>query len=417
MNKQTFLLYVLLITPLFSVTAEQTITIQKTAAEKITIALVLTDQATATTKLINTITHDLERSEQFTLVKQQQQNPILKERDMLQLATDGYSLALFISCNDIACTWRLYDTIGMTMIKGKQKELSGENNIYKDAHAIAEDMWLALVGAHASFSLSIAYIKRLGSLFQPRSYELWSMDSGGQQKSRIYSSYMTIVAPSWTIVHQQPHILFSEFTRFNVRIVAVDLTGHKRIVLDRDGTCVGVSFVPGTGDVVYARSGALWEYHYDSTTNHGSHSIIIKEHDVCASPVVIENGDVLYCCAGSIKCWSRAHKTITTLTTGYAVAPSYAALTKTLVYAKRVNGVMQIYMMDMNTKKHTKITNDPGDKIDPSISPCGNYVTFACQKGKKSRIALQHLYTSKRIWMTNADEYCYAPSWEPFELY
>lgn len=334
------------------------------------------------------------------------------EKEITQFFDQGYGLVLYLSrASDHAFEWRLYDASQAQMLKGKRYEKRG-SGVSGWARALAHDLWPVLTGSEGWFLTKIAHIRKKGSHYSRRSYTVCVTDYDGEHNVELVTSKRPLIAPSWTRDMRNPQLIFSECTSSNVRLMGVDMSGHKRIVLDRDGTNVGVSFAPFTDDVVYGHSGQIWSYWYDKQLKKGVHVLLINDSEVCASPVLLEGGDVIYCCGGKIKRYCAATKKSAVLTpSGYCVAPAYCERTQMLVYSKRVGQHMQLFVYDMRTKEHRQLTKDAGNKLDASWSPCGTYVVFCHENGATSRIALEQVRIGRRVYITPESLHCSGPVW------
>ena len=70
-----------------------------------------------------------------------------------------------------------------------------------------------------------------------------------------------------------------------------------------------------------------------------------------------------------------ASKELVRLTTdGYCVAPTYSAAAQKLAYSKMVNGIMQLFYYDLNTKHHHQLTFDKANKEECMWAP----MVFIC---------------------------------------
>ncbi len=369
--------------------------------------------------IVKVLKADLERSGQFSVTVQLLAYP-KTIGEVTALFKSGYSLALFINelKDSAGIEWRLYDATQVLMIKGKRSSKWG-NSAAEWAHHIAQNVWKELVGNRGPFISKIAYIKKVARNRAQTLYQLWVCDSDGAHHQLILSSNRIIVAPYWTNDSEHPGLLFSEFTLSNVGLRALDMQGNKRMVLDLEGTTVGISYVPNSSDIVYGRSGALWRYHFDLEHKKSIHSLIIKEKDACASPIVLAHGDIIYCSQGKIKYHHSDTKSTEILTPhGYCVGPAYSSQENALVYSKKVKGIMQLYMYSFITKEHVQLTHDKGDKTEACWSPCGNYIAFCWDQGITSYIATLHCRTKQCAILTGVKEHCSYPAWSPlFETF
>jgi len=82
-----------------------------------------------------------------------------------------------------------------------------------------------------------------------------------------------------------------------------------------------------------------------------------------------------------------------------------------LAYAKMIKGTMQVFLYNLKTKRHKQLTFDAGNKEECSWSPCGNYLLFAVEKGRESRLALLNLISNDRRFVTTDGSVCCYPVW------
>jgi Tol biopolymer transport system component len=356
---------------------------------------------------------DLERSGQFELVYKYTLLPTSKA-DIQELFKKGYALAFFINKAEEgkALEWRLYDTGQSLMVKGKKYYKTGSSTLGW-AHALAHEMWPELMGEPGPFATRLCYIKKVPNARHKWLNQVCTCDVRGELERVIFSTPRIIIAPCWGIDKERPYIVCSEFTQANVRLVAVTPQGKKHVLLDFDGTTVGVSFGSGA-DLVYGRSGGIWRYRYDSGLKKSIHSLLIKEKSACACPTLLSNGDVIYCSEGKIKRYdNKTGQREVVQGEGYSVGPTCHEKTGKIVYSRRVKGAMQLFIHDIKTGKSEQLTFDKGDKVDACYSPCGAWVAFCVEQRGKGSIVTLNIKTKKRYMLTREGDNCRYPAWSP----
>lgn len=364
--------------------------------------------------LITTLKSDVERSGQFKVTIESRDLPKSKQ-EIAELAQKGFTLACFANLDDATSSieWRLYDTPAAQMIKGKKSSKKSTSSL-DTAHMLSRDLWNELMGSDGPFASKICYIKKIRRSRHKSTSELCVCDYDGRHEKALFHSSRICIAPSWCLDQAHPFIVFSEFTDSNVRLVSVDLQGKRHVVLDHDGTMAGVSFSALSQDIVYGRSGGILLYHFDKTSNKGTHTLVIKEKDTCACPTLLGNGDIIYCCQGKIKKYSSSNEGREVIIgDGYCVGPSYHEKSAKLAYSRRMKGIMQLFVYDMNHKSSQQITFDKGDKIDSCWSPCGTWLAFCEETGAKSRIWAINVKTNKKYVISPEGAYCCCPAWSP----
>lgn len=361
--------------------------------------------------LVTTLKNDLEWSNQFTVTINNFACPSTK-KEVLSLFDAGYPLVLFLSQEKDTLIWRLYDATQALMVKGK-KYLKQQVPVHRLAHALAHDIWFELTGNKSPFLTKIAYIDNTLKK-NKKETTICLCDYSGADKEILLAPTTISIAPHWNNNIHEPLLLYSEFTAHNVRLMALDMHGNKRVVLDVDGTSVGLSYDPKSSDVVYCRSGELWHFHYDPIQKKSIHRLVIKEKEASASPTLRANGDIIYCSQGIIKYYHADTKHSEKLThEGYCVAPTFSEVNGLVAYSKRVKGTMQLFLYNLTSHQHEQITFDAVDKMDGSWSPCGQYIVFCYDNGKASRLATINIMTHVRYYITPASADCSYPAWSP----
>ncbi len=372
------------------------------------------------TELAKIIQDNFQRSGQFVVTVDIQEHPKTKS-EVKKIFSSGYSLVTFLNQadNNKSFEWRLYDAVEAHMVKGKKVPKSF--SLRSQANSLSDDLWYTLTHQPSSFSSKIAYTKKLTGAHRHQSSICFS-NADGSDSQIFIAAPGTYVGLYWHKDGGEPLLFCSEFTRFNVRLISFTPTAQKKIVLDLNGTCVGISLSDDTSKALYCRSGDIWLYAYDSAIKRGSHKCLIKNDGKNMSPILLPNNDIIFCSDSHklspkfrgphIYLYSPSTGTTKQLTKdGFCVGPAYCPRTQKLAYSKRVNGTMQIYLYDMKTDKHIQLTTDKGDKLDCCWSPCGTYLAFCHQQNRTSRIATMHAVLKKRFYITPENQYCSCPAW------
>ena len=366
---------------------------------------------------------NLQRSDQFRVVIRACELPTTTVA--LKKGLDkNYPLTLFLSQADDTIEWRLYDVHDGAIIKGKRCKKRG-SLLHGYADNLADELWPVLTKQPSSFTSKIAYVKRKGASGKKPSSVVCIAHSDGTHEQELIKTPGTYVSLYWHQDKEHPCLFCSEFTRFNVRFISVGLNGSKRVVLNVEGTCVGISVAHKKNKAVYCRSGNIWHYGYDPKEKKSLHSVLIANEGKNVSPTLLENGDVIFCSdARSLKkgypkatgpqiCLYKDGAIELLTDEGYNVGPSYCPSADKIAYSKKIDGLMQLCILDRKTKKEEQVTFDAGNKVDCCWSPCGNYLLFCYKQGSEKRIAVMHVALKKRTFLTSADEYCTCPSWSP----
>ncbi len=351
---------------------------------------------------------------------------------MQQLFNEGYALCLFLSHNQRAgmVEWRVYDSHTATMIKGKRFVIKEYPNQIVAEH-LADQLWPFLTGQPGFFSTRIAYCKERRTKNKKVQKSIYITAPYIDTERVVEQSFPlvehgNVFAPRWNSDSNQPMILYSEITNCNVRLMGMSLEKKRKLIANLDGFTMGASFSPDGKKVAYCAcdgtirsKSQIYVYEFDEVQQRPILRQITHNNGHNVSPNWCNNNDLVFCSDADSKqpyiCYYHADtKELEKITAdGYCASPSYCAVNQKIVYSRACSGVMQLFAYDLKTKQHAQITFDAGNKEESCWSPCGNYVAFAYSNGNSNRIAVHHLVTNERIYLTDTHENCCYPAWSP----
>lgn len=324
---------------------------------------------------------------------------------------------------------RIYDPIEALMIVGKKFNLNKSKKFL--SYKISDFIWNELLGEPNCFCSRIAFIKRKKNIIGKNYSEIWSADFDGSNQRKIISDSNIYVGLSWYNNPNTPCLLGSELTKFNTKLICFNSKKLKRTLLNAAGTCIGISLCPKKKQAIYCRSGDIWHYEHDLKTKRFIHKKIISNDGKNTTPTLLKSGDIIFCSNSKslftkdainkknklnsgpkIYYYNNKNKEIELITTeGYCESPSYSEANNQIAYSKRVNKEMQLFIYDINTKKHKQITFNSGSKIDCRWSPCGQYIVFCHKTNTKSSISIININLNKQWSITLNNEECVYPAW------
>ncbi len=362
------------------------------------------------------IARNLAFSRQFS-VEVEYLTRLRKNQDVKTFFDRGFPLVLFLNQEKRSVyEWRLYDAECASMIAGKKYRKRGRD-VREWAHHITDSAWPVLTGKAGFFSTKIAYCKEVRRPGKKPFKHIYVADYDGSNEKLLVSTPTVNVAPCWNRDSSNPLLFYSEHTNQNVRLVSVDMKGRRRVVSNFDGINMLPAFSPDGKQVVFcaSRGGGTCQLYYFAkgvfkklTFNSGNN----------IAPTFSQDGKTLFFCSDfetkgpqiySYSFETEKQKRITN--GGYCVSPSCSPGNNALAYAKMVRGVMQIFLYDLNTKKHRQVTFNAGNKEECSWSPCGNYLMFAVETSKESRLALLNLISEDCQFVTSRGAICCYPAW------
>ncbi len=360
-------------------------------------------------------------TKQFSLISTLSQVEPKTKQAMMKIFQDGFPLALFLSGDDEQCSWRLYDAMSASLIKGKKcfkKNLSTP----EWAIVIADEIWPELTGQVGSFASLIAVCKRRGK----------GIGRGHRDLYLIHPFYTTAqfepiklvgrgnnFAPRW---HKRRSVIFySQHTQSNVRLMSVDAHHEKRIITSFEGQNMTPA-ISADGKVVLALSSndftQLYEYLFDVNKKKSSFVRLTNKSGDFISPSFLHEDKVVFCCVNhahvpQLGIMDLKKKRIEWLKVGRALCPAVSPSGKDLAYCKKVEGTYQLFKYDLESREEQQLTRGLGHKDECSWSPCGNYITSSIESGELSRICLVDVNTQALRYLTALDEYWSYPNWSP----
>lgn len=403
-----------------SETSSLAVSIAPKAYEKLNLFCGIVGQPSADLRsMVHIVKKDLEFSGQFN-VTVALVNELHSKQEIENLFKRGFSLAIFIndSVKDNGIDWRVYDTTQAIMLKGAQYTKRG-TVLRGWAHNISDALWSALAGQEGFFSTKIAYCKDMHRPRKKKIKHIYVADYDGSNEQELVANPTVNVAPRWNNDNKSPMLFYSEYTNANVRLVAVKMDKKRKVASNFDGVNMLPAFSQDGKQVAYCAShgdGNCQLYYYES----GTFRKLTNNNGNNVSPTFSADGSSLFFCSDfqtgkpQIYRYDFMHDNIERLTHGgYCASPSYCPAQNRLAYSKIVDGTMQLFTYDLESKEHQQLTFDSGHKEECSWSPCGNFLLFSYEKGEKSRIAMLNTITNKRQYLTTEKQVCSYPCWSP----
>ncbi len=409
-----------LVVALYAIDVSGTINVAARNFSKMNLVLVLPGNDPVLRQCAQIMRHDFSFSGQFDvsieLCKTRPSKKLFKEWQK-----QGKLLAVFLNTSEQsdALEWRLYDTSNVKMLKGKKYTKRG-SSVRGWAHNIADMIWPEIMGQESSFSTRIAFSKDVKSSHKHNQLHVYIADYDGSNREPLVTTPTINVAPRWNRDVSNPLLFYSESAQANISLRVVDMRGRRKVASNFDGLNMLPTFSKNGKKVVYCMShgdGNCHLYAYEK----GTLKQLTHNNGNNISPSVSGDGNRIYFCSDYKKgipliyCYDCIDGSIEQLTdSGPCFSPSYCEKNNKLAYIKRVDGVMQIVLYDLNTQKHMQFTTDENFHKEECVwSPCGNYLLFCLTAGSSSRLAVEHVVTHNRHLISRFSEQCSYPSWSP----
>ncbi len=202
--------------------------------------------------------------------------------------------------------------------------------------------------------------------------------------------------------------------------MSIDANNKKRIISNFDGLNLTPTFFDEQTVLTLTKNGKsrLYKYVFDYAQKRGKFFLLDNEDHQSVTPTFIDENRILFCpiddsCNARIAIFNIKENKVDYLTQNGCMSPAYNKKTDKVAYCKRVDGIYQIFICDLQTKEHKQLTSDTGDKDGCTFSDCGNYLAFSVENSNKSRIAILNLLTEKYKLITPEIENWSSPSWSP----
>jgi TolB protein len=378
--------------------------------------LLLKDESAQTIDEIGEVLkHDLSFTKQISLVTNSLTGPIARSK-IKEYAEQTMPLVIVLKEESALLYWWLYETQSGSLIAEKSCAKKGVL-VRGWAHAIADQLWQAIMAKPGFFSTKIAYCKDLGKTRRVK--HICVADYDGSYEETIVKTPTVNVAPRWNQSVRNPLLFYSEYTNNNMRLIAVNMKKKRKVASNFDGLNMLPSFSSDGSQVVYCASrgdGNSQLYLYKK----GELKRLTHNTGNNVSPTFMANGNQFFFCSDFQTGYPQIyHFDITTQELqcitqgGYCAAPSYCSAINKLIYSKMIGSVMQLMLYDVDQKIHTQLTFDAHNKQEASWSPCGNYVLCSMSKGSVSRLAFFNLTTGNYHYITEGQTNCRYPHWSP----
>jgi len=341
-----------------------------------------------------------------------------KKEEITNLAQESVLFLLMLESQTAVLSYRLYDTTtGLLMSKASGKCMINNDADARYGHHIADQIWRDLMGAASIFNTRIAYAKEMPYKHGIAVKYICTADYDGRNEEVMVNEPTISIAPRWGGTKENPLIFYSEFTKTNVRLMAVNNRKKRAIVTRYDGNSM---YLTQNHDRSLRAFSA-------SRGDGRSHIYLIhkKKLEQCtfgetadAYPTFNHDGSILYYCSDAttgtphLMAYTIATKKHASLPIkGYCVAPAYNPKKNLIAYSKMVDGCMQICVFDTVTQQEKQLTWDAGHHEEPSWSPCGAFLAYTHQVGSVSRIRIHCYATGDEQYITPVGINCSYPAW------
>ena len=386
--------------------------------------------------LAQVIQFDVEFSDQVDM-KMAKTKSVPDEKQLASLGKEGYTLVLTLEQKksigrgltlDIA----LRDPSSNQSFYNKVYACSDASIIHQ-GHVIADELVPVMTGEKGPMLSTLAYCKQITNNYKV----VCVSDYACRLEKPVVTAQTINVAPAW---HSKANgLCYSQFTRTNSRLMYLDLASKKhKVVCSYDGLNMQPSFSQdgSRAALCLSSSGNSEIYMYDLSLckKMGKRVFTQLTHNKGSnvSPCLLANDDLIFCSdfqTGSPQIYYRNSKTLAvkrlTNGKGYCAAPAHCPISNKIAYTRYVNGTFQLFTLALKGKhsKEQQLTFNAGDKLEPTWSECGRYLTFTyANLNKKSgrrtnQIAVLNTQSNIVRVLTDSPEPKSFPTWTGRSLY
>ena len=352
-------------------------------------------------------------------IKSEKTDSVLNKKDRSSLLENGYGLGIFIIESDKYIDMYIHDLSADKTIIGKRIE---KNRIARYLGHKAADIVVSHLLSHESFFLTkVAYVKEALNNSNSSSHGrmLCVADYDGSSEQIVNEKSLPIFGTRWSDQSNKPMLFYSEHTKSNIRLMAIDQSKKKHICASGDGITMLPASFPGGNRIIYCATGTNGYTQLFLYTIEGTKQITFYEGN-SLSPSITADGKNVYFCSDfqtghpQIYLYMLDENKVEKITQdGYCTSPSVSLKSGKVAYTRMIKGLMQLMIYNPHNKTHVQLTFDEGNKDCPSWSPCGTNIMYGFDNGIQQRIGILNIVTHKNRFITPAHVKCSYPAWSP----
>lgn len=272
--------------------------------------------------------------------------------------------------------FRLWDVVKGSNLGGASHVVTAPN-LRLAAHKVSDYIYEKLTGEKGIFSTKIAYITKAGIR-----HTLWVADSDGENAITALASAEPIISPSWSPNGSQLAYVSFEQRKPEIWIHEV-ATGKRRLLASFKGSNSAPSWSPDgrTLALTLTRDGNAQVYAL--STSGGEPTRLSRSEGIETEATYSADGKNIYFVSdrgGSPQIYrmsaSGGSSTRVTFSGNYNISPSLSPDGRWLAYISRIGGGYKLFVMDLSSGTANAVTDTTSDE-KPSFAANSKLIVYA----------------------------------------
>ena len=339
-------------------------------------------EAVSSQKISAIVSADLARSGQFRMIEAG--NDAMDENtqpDMSafrQKAVDAMAAGSITRLADgrFDVRFRLWDVVKGANLGGASHVVIAPN-LRLAAHKVSDYIYEKLTGEKGIFSTKIAYITKAGTR-----HTLWVADADGENAITALASAEPIISPSWSPNGSQLAYVSFEQRKPEIWVHEV-ATGKRRLLASFKGSNSAPSWSPDGRSLALTLTRDGNAQVYALSTSGGEPTRLSRSEGIETEATYSADGKSIYFVSdrgGSPQIYrmsaSGGSSARVTFSGNYNISPSLSPDGRWLAYISRVGGGYKLYVMDLASGSANAVTDTTADE-KPSFAANSKLIVYA----------------------------------------
>lgn len=374
----------------------------------------------ATQKISAIVMADLARSGRFravepgTVVLDENSRP-----DMSPLRQKGADAMVAGSVTRLAdgrmdVRFRLWDVVKAVDI-GAESHVVTQSNTRLAAHRVSDFIYEKLTGEKGIFSTRIAYITKAGTR-----HTLWIADSDGENAKSALTSPEPIISPSWSPNGAQLTYVSFESRKPEVWTHEV-LTGKRRLLANFRGSNSAPSWSPDGRSLVVTLTRDGNAQLYSLSASGGEPKRLSKSDSIETEASFSPDGRNIYFVSdrgGAPQIYrmpaSGGNGERVTFSGSYNISPTLSPDGRWLAYISRIGSAFKLHVMELSSGTVMPLTDTSADE-HPSFAANSKLLVYATKLQGKEALMTTTLDGRIKAKLAGVDGDIREPAWGPFD--